>query len=153
MRSSKSTLASRLFVVLGGLLLTYVVGLAYLNARFDSGLAPAPFLTTMFLFGMATGFVCASLLPPSIAYRLVLLVAAVAVIGIAASSNPVLLLVRRDSELRRTLRNAPASEGRRVVGAWRAMPLPLRRRTTCRPRLRLMLRCEPTCASASCDIA
>ena len=124
MGSSNGEIAERLFTVLGGLLLTYVVGLIYLNARFGSGLAPAPFLTTMFLLGLAAGFVCTSLLPPLFAYRLVLLVGAIAVLGVAASSHHQFFFwfaaVPSVGALAATL---PLLEARRVVGAWRAMPL------------------------------
>lgn len=87
MEGSKGAIAARLFTVLGGLLLTYIVGLIYLNARFGSGLAPAPFLATMFLIGLVAGFMCTSLLPPLFAYRLVMLVGVIAVLGVAASSH------------------------------------------------------------------
>ena len=87
MESPKSAIAGRLFAVLGGLLLTYVVGLIYLNARFGSGLAPAPFLTFVYVCGLAVGFVVGAVLPSSITYRLVLLVGTVAALGVVASSH------------------------------------------------------------------
>lgn len=87
MDSSKGAIAERLFTVLGGLLLTYVAGLIYLNARFGSGLAPAPFLAFFYLCGLAVGFVAGVVLPSSLAYRVALLVGTVAVIGMVSSSN------------------------------------------------------------------
>lgn len=87
MESSRSAIARRLFAVLGGLLLTYFVGLIYLNARFGSGLAPAPFLAFFYVCGLAAGFVGSAMLPSSITYRVVLLVGTVAVLGVAASSH------------------------------------------------------------------
>ncbi len=87
MGSSNGEIKDRLVTVLGGLLLTCVVGLFYLDARFGSGLAPAPFLAFVYVCGLAAGFLAGLVLPSSMAYRLVLLVATVATIGVAASGD------------------------------------------------------------------
>ena len=148
MGSSNGEITERLFTVLGGLLLTCVVGLIYLNARFGAGLAPAPFLTTMFLIGLVTGFMCTSLLPPSFAYRLVLLVGAIAVLGVAASSHHQFFFwFAAVPSVGALSRNAPAFEVRRVVGAWRAMPYRCAAERRVARDYVLCSGASPTCAS------
>jgi hypothetical protein len=79
---------SRLFVVLVGLLLTDIFGLAYLNAKFDSGLAPAPFLTFMYLLGFIAGLTSAAVLRRSIMRRAALLLMTIAALAIVMDVAP-----------------------------------------------------------------